>query len=58
MTAEFVLQLIAIAGVGIGVYAGIRADIAGLHVKVEQALKAAERAHARIDDHFDERRPR
>lgn len=53
---ENIMNLIGIAGVGVGVYAGIRADLASLHVKVEQALQAAARAHDRIDHHFDERR--
>ena len=56
MSSEFLLQLLSMAGVGIGVYAGIRADLAALHVKVDNAVKAAERAHARLDLHFDERK--
>lgn len=56
MTPDFILQLLAIAGVGVGVYAGIRADMAALHVRCEQAVKSAERAHVRLDEHFNERR--
>jgi hypothetical protein len=43
-------QLLAILGGAVGVYAGIRADLARIHERVEVALKAVERAHVRIDD--------
>lgn len=53
MTTDILLNLLGMAGVGVGVYAGIRADIARLHERVESALHAAHRAHERIDHHFD-----
>ncbi len=43
------MQALGYAGVCVAVYAGIKADLAALHVKVEQAIKSAEKAHARID---------
>lgn len=55
MNPEFLLQLLAIAGVGVGVYAGIRADIARLHERVEGAISSARAAHERLDVHLDRR---
>jgi hypothetical protein len=57
VTPDLLLQLFGTACVGVGVYAGIRADIASLHVKVATALRAVERAHERIDSHFDNQPP-
>ena len=43
------MQALGYAGVCVAVYAGIKADLASLHVKVEQAINTAEKAHDRID---------
>jgi len=43
------MQALGYAGVCVAVYAGIKADLAALHVKVEQAIEAAKSAHERID---------
>lgn len=48
------LQVIIAAG---AVYAGIRADLATIREKAEQAAAAATRAHARIDTWIHQRRP-
>lgn len=36
--------------VAVGVYAAIRADLAALHVKADQALSSAQGAHGRVDE--------
>ncbi len=46
---EWLMQALGYAGVCVAVYAGIKADLASLHVKVEQAINTAEKAHDRID---------
>lgn len=46
---DWLLQLVTVAGVGVGAYAAIRADLAALHVKADAALRASEHAHQRID---------
>jgi hypothetical protein len=46
---DWVIQLAGMAGSAAAVYAGIRADIRGLHERVERALAASEKAHSRID---------
>lgn len=53
---EWALQLISAVGMGIGVYAGIRADIAALHVKADAARQAADLANRRIDGLMDRAR--
>lgn len=50
MSPEFLLQLVSIVAVGVGVYGGIRADLARIHEKAEYAGREAERANRRIDD--------
>lgn len=52
---ETILQLVAVVGVGVGAYAAIRADLAALHVKADQAAKSADKAHERIDAIVDRR---
>lgn len=47
--SEWVLQVLAVLGVGVGAYAAIRADLAALHVKADMAAKSADQAHQRID---------
>ncbi len=46
---DWLSQLVTVAGVGVSVYAGIRADLAALHVKADNATRAADKAHERID---------
>lgn len=50
MTAEFVLQMVLGAGVGVGVYAAIRADLARIGTLAGIAHEAAKSAHQRIDN--------
>lgn len=38
---------------GGGLYAGIRADLRGMAVRITVAQKAAEHAHARLDRHLE-----
>lgn len=49
-TAEFLLQVMIALASGGGVYAAIRADLATLHEKTDNASAAAYNAHRRIDD--------
>lgn len=53
-TANFILQIFAsiaaAAATGIGVYAGIKSDIASTKVQVKQAHETANEAHRRIDN--------
>lgn len=53
--AEWLLQLVAVLGVGVGAYAAIRADLAALHVKADNAQKSADQAHQRIDSMINHR---
>lgn len=46
---EWAYQIMVAIATGGGVYAGIRADIAALHVKADAARNAATDAHRRID---------
>ncbi len=46
---EWIFQIIGMVVTGIGVYAGIKADLAALHVKADMAHEAANQAHTRID---------
>jgi len=46
---DWLMQALGYAGVCVAVYAGIKADLAALHVKCEQAIEAAKEAHKRID---------
>lgn len=41
-----------VVGTSAGVYAAIKADLAALHVKADEAMKAAHKAHRRIDHHI------
>lgn len=54
MTPDFVLQIIVAAaggvGVGGGVYAAIRADLARLGLLAQHAHDSAKAAHQRIDN--------
>lgn len=49
MTAEFLLQIGVALASGIGAYTAIRADLAALHERTTNAIKAADAAHQRID---------
>lgn len=46
---EWVVQVLGMAGVSVGAYAAIRADLAALRVIAEAAAKSADDAHRRID---------
>lgn len=46
---DWILQVLAVAAGGVGVYAAIRADLARLHERATIALQRAEHAHDRID---------
>lgn len=46
---EWVFQLVGIFAAAAGVYAGIRADIRGIHEGVKHAKESADEAHKRID---------
>jgi hypothetical protein len=50
---DWLLQLLGMIGAGVGVYAGIRADLAALRVKVETVCRVADKAHERIDRILD-----
>lgn len=52
LTYEFSFQMLAALASGVGIYTAIRADLATLHEKVNNAAKAAEQAHRRIDEHM------
>lgn len=47
--SQELLQLLGMAGMAVGVYAGIRADLAALRAKIEHAHEDARLAHKRID---------
>ena len=49
MTPEFLAQLLGMVGVAVGVYAGIRADIASMRARIELMKEDLDRAHDRID---------
>lgn len=55
MTQEFMIQLLSMAGGAVGVYAGIRADIAAMRVRLEHVSKEVQRAHERISYMIDQR---
>jgi len=46
---EFLLSVVVALASGFGAYAAIRADLATLHERVQNALKEAQRAQDRID---------
>ena len=49
MTPEVLLQLLGPVGAALGVYVGIRADLAALRVTAQEAKETAKLAHRRID---------
>lgn len=51
-TPDFILQLIIGIGSAIGVYAGIKSDLAVTREKAVMANRRADDAHTRIDDLF------
>jgi hypothetical protein len=53
---EWLFQLLTAGAGAASVYAAIRADLARLHEKAEQASKAADKAHGRIDEILNHRR--
>lgn len=46
---DWLFQLLTAGAGAASVYAAIRADLARLHEKAENAVKAADKAHERID---------
>lgn len=50
MNFEVLLQLAGPVGVGVGVYAAIRADLARLTAVATNAAAMASKAHDRLDD--------
>ena len=55
MMPEWLLQVAGYAAGAAAVYAGIRADLARLHERVETAREAAKAAHRRLDDYIGRR---
>lgn len=53
---DWMFQLLTAGAGAASVYAAIRADLAALHVKADQAAQSADKAHTRIDDLFNHRR--
>lgn len=53
---EWIFQLLTAGAGAASVYAAIRADLAALHVKADQAAAAATEAHRRIDGMFNHQR--
>lgn len=49
MSHETIMQMLGMVGMAIGVYAGIRADLAALRAKIEHAHEDARLAHKRLD---------
>lgn len=47
---EWLMQLVTAGAGAASVYAAIRADLARLHEKAENAAHAADKAHGRIDE--------
>lgn len=52
---DWLFQLLTAGAGAASVYAAIRADLARLHEKADQASRAADKAHTRIDDLFNHR---
>lgn len=53
---DWVFQLLTAASGAASVYAAIRADLAALHEKAENAARSADKAHARIDTILTQKR--
>ena len=49
LDAPFIVQVLIALGSGMGAYAAIRADLARLHERAQNAMSSAEKAHKRID---------
>lgn len=47
---DWLFQLMTAAAGAVGMYVGVRADLARLHERATQALETATRAHERIDN--------
>lgn len=47
---DWLVQVITVAGMGVGAYAAVRSDLARLHEIATQARDSAHEAHRRIDD--------
>lgn len=46
---EWLFQIIGMGATAAGIYAAIKADLATLHLKADQAAQQAAKAHERID---------
>lgn len=53
MTPEFILQIIVAVAAGFGVYGAIRSDLTAAKIRAENAQKAADEAHQRLDRHIE-----
>lgn len=53
---EWLFQLLTAGAGAASVYAAIRADLARLHEKAENAARVADKAHGRIDEILNNRR--
>lgn len=53
---EWIFQLLTAGAGAASVYAAIRADLARLHEKAENAARSAEKAHGRIDTLLNQKR--
>lgn len=49
-TPEFLLQVLIGAGMAVGVYVGVKTDLAVTRSKADSAISEATSAHTRIDD--------
>lgn len=50
MSNELIAQVLGVVCGGVDVYAGIRADLAAMHAKVDMVIESLARAHQRIDE--------
>lgn len=49
MIPEWAFQILGMGCTAAGIYAAIKADLATLHIKADQAAQQAAKAHERID---------
>lgn len=54
MNEGVILQIVSMVAVAGGIYAAIKSDLTRAIMLAEQAVKAAESAHHRMDKHLDE----
>lgn len=53
---DWMFQVLTAGAGAASVYAAIRADLARIHEKAEQAARTADKAHSRIDEFFNHHR--